>query len=103
MTHYSLFWEPFLITELKKLSGHQATGAAGTIGSKLVSGSLSISPASRSNVQYNPAGDIKSKIKTSSLEIGFLGKKFHNVYNVKKLSCIKMYQKSLGFWIDIVY
>ena len=43
------------------------------MGSKLVSGSMSISPASRSNVQYNPAGDTKNKIKTSSLEIGFLG------------------------------
>jgi hypothetical protein len=34
---------------------------------------MSISPASRSNVQYNPAGDTKNKIKTSSLDIGFLG------------------------------
>jgi hypothetical protein len=53
--------------------GHPAVGASGSLGSKLVSGSMSISPASRSNVQYNPAGDTKNKIKTSSLEIGFLG------------------------------
>ena len=55
------------------IQGHNSTGVSGTIGGKLVSGSLSISPASRSNVQYNPAGDIKGKMKTSSLEIGFLG------------------------------
>jgi hypothetical protein len=61
--------------------GHSAAVVPGSVGSKLVSGSLSISPASRSNVQYNPAGDTKSKIKTSSLEIGFLG----NVLHIKNL------------------
>lgn len=60
---------------IKLMLGHSTPGVAGSIGSKLVSGSMSISPASRSNVQYNPAGDTKSKIKTSSLEIGFLGKR----------------------------
>ena len=29
--------------------------------------------ATRSNVQYNPAGDTRQRIRTSSLEIGFLG------------------------------
>ena len=29
--------------------------------------------ATRSNVQYNPAGDTRTRIRTSSLEIGFLG------------------------------
>ena len=33
--------------------------------------------ATRSNVQYNPAGDTRQRVRTSSLEIGFLG-------NVKK-------------------
>jgi hypothetical protein len=31
--------------------------------------------ATRSNVQYNPAGDTRQRIRTSSLEIGFLGLK----------------------------
>lgn len=30
--------------------------------------------ATRSNVQYNPAGDTRQRVRTSSLEIGFLGK-----------------------------
>ena len=63
----------FMLHNLKIISGHNSAGVSGTLGSKLASGSLSISPASRSNVQYNPAGDTKSKLKTSSLEIGFLG------------------------------
>ena len=29
--------------------------------------------ATRSNVQYNPAGDTRQRVRTSSLEIGFLG------------------------------
>ena len=29
--------------------------------------------ATRSNVQYNPAGDTRQRIRTSSLEIAFLG------------------------------
>ena len=35
--------------------------------------------ATRSNVQYNPAGDTRQRVRTSSLEIGFLG-------NVKKVN-----------------
>ena len=34
----------------------------------------------RSNVQYNPAGDIRQRVRTSSLEIGFLGKHFLGVH-----------------------
>ena len=73
---------------------HTAVGVPGSIGSKLVSGSMSISPASRSNVQYNPAGDTKSKIKTSSLEIGFLGKMDRLQYKWSRLApallCLKL-------------
>ena len=36
--------------------------------------------AARSNVQYNPAGDTRQRIRTSSLEIGFLGKSFKRDY-----------------------
>ena len=36
------------------------------------------SAAARSNVQYNPAGDTRQRVRTSSLEIGFLGKQILN-------------------------
>jgi len=44
--------------------------AAGNLGP----GSFSVSPGSRTNVQYNPAGDSRLKLKTSSMDIGFLGR-----------------------------
>ena len=40
--------------------------------------------ATRSNVQYNPAGDTRQRVRTSSLEIGFLGN--INIRKVLKLS-----------------
>ena len=40
--------------------------------------------ATRSNVQYNPAGDTRQRVRTSSLEIGFLGN--INIPKVLKLS-----------------
>lgn len=44
--------------------------------------------ATRSNVQYNPAGDTRQRIRTSSLEIGFLGKPFSAIYFISSITCI---------------
>ena len=50
--------------------------------------------ATRSNVQYNPAGDTRQRVRTSSLEIGFLGNSNDDTFNhitIKILCCFKEY------------
>ena len=42
--------------------------------------------ATRSNVQYNPAGDTRQRIRTSSLEIGFLGKPSSAIYFISSIT-----------------
>ena len=49
--------------------------------------------ATRSNVQYNPAGDTRQRIRTSSLEIGFLGKPFSAIYFISS-NTFREYKKS---------
>ena len=44
--------------------------------------------ATRSNVQYNPAGDTRQRIRTSSLEIGFLGKPSSAIYFISSITSI---------------
>ena len=52
--------------------------------------------ATRSNVQYNPAGDTRQRIRTSSLEIGFLGKPFSAIYFISSIAghTFREYKKS---------
>ena len=53
-------------------SSLSAANAAGTAGGLQGAGS-GIASNRSSSVQYNPAGDTRNRIKTSSLEIAFLG------------------------------
>ena len=50
--------------------------------------------ATRSNVQYNPAGDTRQRVRTSSLEIGFLGNSKDDSFNhitMKIVCCFEEY------------
>ena len=51
--------------------------------------------ATRSNVQYNPAGDTRQRVRTSSLEIGFLGNSKDESFNHFTVEILFFIEKNL--------